>query len=420
MMLSDPVLTIKSGQVDGSSGPPAWITQRIASRTQGPSTFEILMPVEINGADFIIDPTTGQIQVLGAQLNFETQNSYTFNIFVEDNGSPPLGAMTEITVLVEDVNESPSIFDVVFSIEENSVMHTPVSARLSATDPDLDQLLSFSLVNHATNIFRVEACNGEITVNKEQLDYESTKVYYLTTKVTDSGVTGTDLLSDTATATIQIIDINEAPEISGGMSTTVEENLRVGTQVGLPVSVRTKDQDSGDKKYLRYSIVDGNTLGHFTIDRLDGQISVVSNINYEALPEYTVLPKPEPICATSQEPPSPKEINHLLRVTTGDDHRLPSGEDMECIGGTEQSASPNTFTKVSTCNVGYTPFGLRQIKTVGLKDGEQIREQICDHTGCKVACPVSGNAEAKCYVTSQCCRSKISQNQPPTTFAVFE
>merc|ERR1711865_1200730 len=250
---------------------------------------------------------------------------------------------------------------------------------------------------------------------------EATNVYYLTAKVTDSGVAGkggTDLLSDTATITIQIIDVNEAPEIAGGMSTTVEENTRLGTQIGKPVAVRTRDQDKGHFKTLRYSISDGNTLGHFAIDRLDGQISVISNINYEARPEYTVLPKPQPICTSSMEPPAPKEVNGLVRATTGQDYRLPSGEEMECVTGSERSAGPNQATSYSSCPNGYSPFGLRQLRTTGLRSDESVLEQICNHQGCMVRCPNSKNSAARCYVRSQCCRSKKSQKKPSCTAGV--
>ena len=99
------------------------------------------------------------------------------------------------------------------TIPENSPVGTPVSELLVATDVDVDQVLTYDLVSNPWEIFRIEACNGKITLQKEVLNFEAKSTYFVIARVHDSGFSGVDSLFDTAEITIRVLDVNEQPTI---------------------------------------------------------------------------------------------------------------------------------------------------------------------------------------------------------------
>ena len=76
-------------------------------------------------------------------------------------------------------------------------------------------------------------------------------------QVTDTGAPG---LTDTATVTINLNNLNEAP-IVNDQSFSMNENAAKGTVVGTVVAT---DPDAGDT--LTYAITGGNTGGAFAIN----------------------------------------------------------------------------------------------------------------------------------------------------------
>jgi len=99
-------------------------------------------------------------------------------------------------------------------------------------------------------------------------------------KVTDDGpeVPGPARLSDTATVTIRIKDVNEAPTLQDA-TFSVEEGSAIGTKVGTPLNAT--DPESSP---LEWRIVDGNDDGSFSIDST-GQLKVAATgIDFETTP----------------------------------------------------------------------------------------------------------------------------------------
>ena len=94
--------------------------------------------------------------------------------------------------------------------------------------------------------------------------------------VTDQGGTG---LAGTATVTVNLTDVNEAPAVTG-FTTSIAENSALGTVVG---SVCVSDPDAGDT--FSYALTNGNTGGAFAIDA-SGQITVAdpAALDFETVP----------------------------------------------------------------------------------------------------------------------------------------
>jgi len=233
------------------------------------------------GGAFAINSATGQITVASAgQLDFETTPQFLLTVQVIDSGTPALSDTATITVDVLDVNESPNVNNQSFSVAENSAGGTSVGTVV-ATDPDAGQSLSYAITGGNTGgAFAINSSTGQITVaSASQLDFENASSFSLTVQVTDSA---TPPLSDTATITVNVLDVNESPNVNN-QSFSVAENSASGTSVGTVVAT---DPDAGQS--LSFAITGGNTGGAFAINSSTGQITVASasQLDYETTPQF--------------------------------------------------------------------------------------------------------------------------------------
>ncbi|MCH7866063.1 MAG: DUF4347 domain-containing protein, partial [Myxococcales bacterium] len=141
-------------------------------------------------------------------LDYETQASYS--VIVRTTDDTALSFDQTLVITVTDVNEfAPVATDATFNIDENSANSTSVGT-VAASDADTAQTLSYAITTgNASGAFAINATTGEITVaDGSQLNFEITTQYVLTVEVTDSGA---PTLSDTATITIDVNNVNEAP-----------------------------------------------------------------------------------------------------------------------------------------------------------------------------------------------------------------
>lgn len=110
-------------------------------------------------------------------------------------------------------NQAPVASDAFGLIPEHSAFGTNV-VQLSANDPDAGQTLNWQITSGNTGgAFQIDAATGQISVaNPVAINFETSPVFQLTVQVTDSDTV--DPLSDTATVTISLTDIVEAPPAS--------------------------------------------------------------------------------------------------------------------------------------------------------------------------------------------------------------
>jgi VCBS repeat-containing protein len=228
---------------------------------------------------FAIDPTTGQITVANSSaLDFETNPSFSLTVQVTDDGSPVLSGTATVTINLADISEPPVVNPATFTVAENSPNGTVVGT-VTFTDSDASQTHVFSILGGNTGgAFAIDPSTGTITVaNGAALDFETTPAFSLTVQVTDSGSQ-----SGTATVTINVSDLNEAPVVHPA-TFAVNENSPIGTVLG---TVTFTDPDAGQSH--TFSITAGNTGNAFAIDPSTGQITVAGNINYEVTPSFSL------------------------------------------------------------------------------------------------------------------------------------
>ena len=228
---------------------------------------------------FAIDGTTGLITVnQSSELDFET--TPTFNLIVEVSDLENDTATGTITINLVNVNEAPVASSATFSVNENSAAGTEVGPVM-ATDEDAGDVLTYEITDgNTSDAFAINSSTGMITVNNPLvLDFESTPIFTLAVRVTDLGQ-----LFDTATITINLVDVNERPTAIGA-TFGVNENSAAGTDVG---TVTAFDPDVGD--VLTYEITDGNTGDAFAINSSTGIITVNNPqaLNFESTPIFTL------------------------------------------------------------------------------------------------------------------------------------
>jgi len=120
-------------------------------------------------------------------------------------------------------------------------------------------------------------------LHTQNIDYETYTQYSITVSAADSG---NPAMTCSASFTVTIIDVNDNPPTAPDINTDVIENSPPGTFV---TQVNGTDVDTGMGGFIRYSIIGGNIGSAFTIDNLNGIITVNLNvIDRETLDEYTL------------------------------------------------------------------------------------------------------------------------------------
>ncbi len=264
-VISNQSFSVTENSANGSTAGTVVASDPDAAQTK---TFSILSG-NTNGA-FIINASTGVLSVANsAALNFESAPSFSLVVKVQDNGTGTLSNQAAVTISLTDVNEAPVISNQSFSVAENSA-NGSTAGTVVASDPDAAQTKTFSILSGNTNgAFAINASTGVLSVtNSAALNFESVPSFSLVIKVQDNG---TGALSNQATVTISLTDVNEAPVISN-QTFSVMEFASNSTSVGI---VNATDQDADQS--LSYFITSGNTGNAFSIDILTGELIVANN-----------------------------------------------------------------------------------------------------------------------------------------------
>lgn len=265
-----------------------------------------------DAASFNIVSTSGQLQTKAA-LDKETKDSYSVTVKVtDDSGDTSTNSATiSVTITVTNVNEAPeflSTLTTTISVDENTAANTEIGNAFTATDVDSGDTLTYSLEGTDKDEFAIDETSGQLKT-KEDLNYEVVdEPYSVTVKVTDSGD-----ITDTIDVTININDVNDAPEFTDGETTTrsIVENRSLGSSVGDPVTATDEDKDSEDnqKDTLIYSL-SGTDADKFTIDSSTGQIRIAMIFTVDMDTEYTVV-------VTVQDRPDDDETTEHIDESEG-------------------------------------------------------------------------------------------------------
>jgi VCBS repeat-containing protein len=211
---------------------------------------------------------SGDQLVVNGEFDFETATSHQVTMRVTDSQGNSYNKVFTISVTdVDDTSNQPPT-DISLSANsaaENSALGTVVGL-LSATDPDLGEALTFSLLGDAGGMFDI---SGNSLVVAGNLDYETGSTRQVTVRVTDSQNHTFDKVF-----TIDLGNLNDnAPVIFSEGGATVTEG-----SVGVVYDTEAFDTDNLGT--LSYSL-SGADAALFAIDSATGVVTFLAPPDFE-------------------------------------------------------------------------------------------------------------------------------------------
>ena len=241
----------------------------------------------INGGNsqgfFSINSVSGNITV-AADIDREQVGSVELRIRARDRGTPRLSSTVTVTVTISDINDNPPIFDpdsYAVSLREdksvNSLAFTVFATDADEPGTDNSRIVYSISQGNIGNAFRIEE-SGMVFIDSA-LNHEAIPSYTLTILANDQG---SPQMSDSATAVVTVINVNEAPPtLSGDQSIELSESTPTG------VTVASFSASDPDFTTVDISIISGNDEGKFSINN-DGDISIVSMLDFETTTSYNL------------------------------------------------------------------------------------------------------------------------------------
>ncbi|KAF7228987.1 transcript variant X3 [Nothobranchius furzeri] len=245
--------------------------------------------MEDNVPQFKIDPDTGVITTQ-MEIDYEDQASYTLAIIARDNGIPQKSDTTYVEIIILDANDNaPQFFRDIYkgNVLEDAPTYTSV-LQISASDRDSGPngrvSYTFKGGNDGDGDFMIEPYSGIIRTNRK-LDRENIAEYNLKAFAVDRGVPP---LKAEVSIHITVQDINDNAPVfdKDEFSIDVEENSEVGSVVAHIVAT---DPDEGTNAQIMYQIVEGNNPEVFQLDIFNGELTALTDLDYETKTEYVIV-----------------------------------------------------------------------------------------------------------------------------------
>ena len=264
---------------------------------------------------FKIDQTSGIVS-LAKPLDRESKAMYNLTVRAMDRGRPRLVSVTNLVVLVLDVNDNPPEFaskHYFSTVSESLPLHSDI-VRVLATSKDsgVNAEISYSIIGgNEHGKFRINAKTGVVVV-ADKLDHERASDYFLTIQAQDGG---DPPLSNHATVNITVLDENDNAPVFGQVSydRLVNEDAHLGQKVAL---VTATDLDTGDNGKISYKIAHGDRKNQFAIDD-SGLIIVAEKLDREMVSSYVL----EVVATDHGSPPMSSTVLVHVDIADSNDNR---------------------------------------------------------------------------------------------------
>ncbi len=280
-----------------------------------------------DASSFAIDGDTGQLKT-SAALNYETKTSYEVIVTVSDG---TLEDEITVTINVTNVNEAPVFNDgdsITRQVAEKTAAGTNLGNVITATDPDAEDTITYSLGGTDAASFDIVSTSGQLKT-KAALVYETKNSYTVTVIATDTGDA-----TDTIAVTITVTDVNEAPTFgSESAERSIAENTGSGVNIGAAVAATDPDTDDT----LEYSL-GGTDRSSFSLGSTNGQLRTKAALDYETKNAYSVT------VSVSDGNGGTDSIPVTINVTDVDENTAPVFTDGESA---ERSIAENTGAGVN-------------------------------------------------------------------------
>ncbi|KAG8586148.1 hypothetical protein GDO81_005270 [Engystomops pustulosus] len=242
---------------------------------------------------FKIDPKSGGVTLEG-KVDFETKQTYEFDVQAQDLSPNPLTSTCKITVNVIDVNDNAptititpltSVDQGIAYLSESSAKNSFV-ALISTTDKDSGSNSKVHCTLYGHEHFKLKQAYDDsfMIVTTTLLDREKIAEYNLTLVAEDLGLPSLKTIKQ---YTIRVSDENDnAPQFT---KPTYEVSFPENNYAGAYITTLTaKDPDYGFNGKVSYKLVDtkimGQSLSTFvSIDAESGVLRAVRSLDYEKL-----------------------------------------------------------------------------------------------------------------------------------------
>uniref|UniRef100_A0A8B9HV90 Cadherin 2 n=1 Tax=Astyanax mexicanus TaxID=7994 RepID=A0A8B9HV90_ASTMX len=249
---------------------------------------------------FIIDPITGQLSVT-KPLDREQISNFHLRAHAVDINGNQMENPIDIVINVIDMNDNrPEFSHQIWNgtVDEGA---KPGSVVMTVTSQDKDdpntangmlryKILSQSPESPSTNMFTINNKTGKIITVAAGLDREKVSQYTLIIQATDMEGNPTYGLSNTATAIIRLLDVNDnAPEFTRDTFYGEVPENRVN-EIVANLTVTDKDKPGTPAWNAVYRITSGDPTGRFSIPTdpttNEGLVTVVKPVDYEMNRSY--------------------------------------------------------------------------------------------------------------------------------------
>ncbi len=239
-----PVLDPQTFDIDENSPNGSLVGTVLAQDDDIGETFTYAIVSESATNVFSIDANDGEIRVKTSTfVNHEAVPTVTLGVKVTDSGGS--NVTENMTVNINDVNETPVLNNQSFSVSESAPAGTDVGFVI-ATDPDDGDTLTYSIVGPSP--FSINAGTGLLKVeNPDGIDFETDPDITFTVKVVDAG---TPAKEDTGVITVNVIEADDPPTTSGIADKVVNEGTASTTVSLFPAFADDEDADAA----LVYSV----------------------------------------------------------------------------------------------------------------------------------------------------------------------
>ncbi len=228
---------------------------------------------DVNGI-FHIHPSTGDIY-MNATVDFEVKKQFDISVRAVNNLADT--AFTHVTIIINDVNETPYFVHTVngeytFNVSEAAMPYTFIhSVFAEDRDTGTNGQLTYSLILSPSfnNTFFIDQKGRVYT--KAALNFETIKQYKFQVQAQDQG---TPSLQATVNVTIDVLDANDNHPIfvyPTPENITVDENTAMGTPVGV---LNATDADSTSNAQLEY--VGVYPTGILAVNKTTGVLTIAS------------------------------------------------------------------------------------------------------------------------------------------------
>ena len=236
---------------------------------------------------FFIQTQTGLLLVQGA-LDRESISSLQILVIATDNGVPSRSANITLNITILDENDNPAMINSSvppqMNVREDEPINSKVLLDVDAVDADIapNNNITYTLVSDINPLpFHIDS-NGRVTVNDTLDRDEEPSTYHIRVVVSDGYNQ-----PDSRNFTFILTDVNDNNPVfdESQYYRSIYENATAGESV---IQVVATDKDTPALTMLSYTIVAGNSEGHFTLESSTGILRTSEPLDRESIANYTL------------------------------------------------------------------------------------------------------------------------------------